>query len=69
MTSTQPPLAHLGSTLAEIGIRSADHLRAIAKMRGEREGGGDGYREVREEALRCGITVVEWAILLDSVAE
>jgi hypothetical protein len=46
--------------LLRLGIRSKEHLRAVADLTEETRD-----REVREEALRNGVTVVEWAILLD----
>ena len=39
-----------------------EHLKAVTRLSEEMRD-----REVREEALRMGVTVVEWAILLDKV--
>jgi hypothetical protein len=38
----------------------AEHLRAVGKLSEETRN-----REVKEEVLKLGVTVVEWAILLD----
>lgn len=40
-----------------------EHLKAVTRLSEEMRD-----REVREEALRMGVTVVEWAILLDKVS-
>jgi hypothetical protein len=41
-------------------VRRDEHLRALAHMRAETRD-----REVREEAYALGVSVVEWAILVD----
>jgi hypothetical protein len=46
----------------ELGINREDHLIAIARMKEETRD-----RELRPQALMKGITVVEWAILLDKL--
>lgn len=56
----EPPLTHIGPVLARLGIVSGAHLRAIVRLREETRD-----REVREEALRQGITVMEWAVFID----
>ncbi|KAJ7769061.1 hypothetical protein DFH07DRAFT_806779 [Mycena maculata] len=48
--------------LQRVGIRGTEHLRAVGKLSEETRN-----REVREEVLRLGVTVVEWAILLDKL--
>jgi hypothetical protein len=46
-----------------LGITKVEHLKAVLRLSEEMRD-----REVREEALRMGVTVVEWAILLDRVS-
>lgn len=55
-------LVHLLPTLTALGMTSSAHLRAVARLSPETRD-----REVREEALRRGVSVVEWAILLDRI--
>jgi len=62
LASCQPPLLHLSELLQELGVQREEHLRALAKMH---EGIRD--REVKEEVLKRGVTVVEWAIFLDKL--
>jgi histone deacetylase HOS3 len=62
LRSCEPSLLHIAPYLAALGIRSEEHLRAVGRLKEETRD-----REVREEALRLGITVVEWAILLDKL--
>jgi hypothetical protein len=62
LSSCQPPLAHLAQTLENLGVRKEEHLRAITKMNDETRD-----REIKEEALKNGVTVVEWAIFLDKL--
>jgi hypothetical protein len=58
----QPSLEHIAPILTSLGIRDEDHFRAIAKLSAETRD-----REVREVALQQGMTVVEWAMLLDRI--
>ena len=60
LASCDPPLVHLAPVLATLGLRRDEHLRALGRMRAETRD-----REVKEEALKQGVTVVEWAILID----
>ncbi|KAK1216182.1 hypothetical protein PQX77_021196 [Marasmius sp. AFHP31] len=60
--SCHPPLSHLGPILFDLGIRTEDHLRAVGKMS---EATRD--RELKEVALKRGVTVFEWAMLLDKL--
>ncbi|KAH9912849.1 uncharacterized protein BXZ73DRAFT_107186 [Epithele typhae] len=60
LASCDPPLLHIAPVLGELGILRVDHLRAVARLSEETRD-----REVKEEALRRGVTVVEWAIFID----
>jgi hypothetical protein len=60
LSSCSPSLLHLMPALLRLGIRTEEHLRAIANMNEDTRD-----REVKEEALRNGVTIMEWAILLD----
>ena len=62
LCSFQPSLSHIAPVLSSLGIRSEDHLRAVARLSEETRD-----REVREVALQKGMTVVEWAMLLDRI--
>ncbi|KAH8998396.1 hypothetical protein EDB92DRAFT_2111542 [Lactarius akahatsu] len=62
LSSCQPSLLHLLPILEELGVRRSEHMTALARMREETRD-----REVKEEALKKGITVVEWAILIDKL--
>lgn len=62
LASCDPPLMHLSDTLVGLGINSEEHLRAMARMNNEVRD-----RVVKEEAFRQGVTVMEWALLLDMV--
>jgi len=55
-------LLHIAPILDQLGVRKDEHMRALARMREETRD-----REVKEEALKKGVTVVEWAILLDKL--
>ncbi|KAI0260232.1 hypothetical protein BC834DRAFT_973612 [Gloeopeniophorella convolvens] len=60
--SCQPSLLHLLPVLEELGFRRPEHMTALIRMREETRD-----REVKEEALKKGITVVEWAIFIDKL--
>ena len=62
LSSCDPSLLHIAPILYDLGIKRVDHLRAIARLGEETRD-----REVKEEALRRGVTVVEWAIFLDKL--
>ncbi|KAI0051436.1 hypothetical protein FA95DRAFT_276332 [Auriscalpium vulgare] len=62
LASCQPSLLHIAPVLEELGVRRNEHLHALARMSDETRD-----REVKEEALRKGVTVVEWAILIDKL--
>ncbi|KAH7928436.1 hypothetical protein BV22DRAFT_207810 [Leucogyrophana mollusca] len=60
LASCQPTLLHIAPVLASLGIRQEEHLRAMARLREETRD-----REVKEEVLKKGVSVLEWAILMD----
>ncbi|KAI0335744.1 hypothetical protein GY45DRAFT_1316450 [Cubamyces sp. BRFM 1775] len=62
LASCDPSLLHIAPVLQELGIKRVDHLRAVARLSEETRD-----REVKEQALRRGVTVVEWAIFLDKL--
>lgn len=62
LSSCIPSLSHITPLLVSLGVNSEDHLRAIAKMTDNVRD-----REVREEAIKKGMTVMEWALLLDKI--
>jgi len=62
LSSCQPSLIHLTQKFQDLGILKEEYLRAIAKMNDETRD-----REIKEEALKMGVTVVEWAIFLDKL--
>ncbi|KAH9991259.1 hypothetical protein BJV77DRAFT_1159616 [Russula vinacea] len=61
-----PSLLHLLSILEELGVRVAcggsEHMTALVHMREQMRD-----RKVKEEALKKGVTAVEWAILFDKL--
>ncbi|KAI0357602.1 hypothetical protein OH77DRAFT_1422481 [Trametes cingulata] len=62
LAACDPSLLHIAPVLHELGIKRVDHLRAVARLSEETRD-----REVKEQALRRGVTVVEWAIFLDKL--
>lgn len=62
LASCQPSLLHLLPVLEELGMRRSEHMTALARMTEQTRD-----REVKEEALKKGVTVVEWAILIDKL--
>ena len=62
LASCEPPLAHIGAVLAELGVVKMEHLRAVARL-----SPATRDRELRDPALRRGVTAMEWAILLDKI--
>ncbi len=60
LRSCEPSLMHIAPILRNLGIQKIEHLRAITRLSPSIRD-----REVKENALRQGITVIEWAILLD----
>jgi hypothetical protein len=57
-----PSLIHVSDILKTLGIFELEHLKAVARLSPEMRD-----REVKQVALRLGMTVVEWAILLDNI--
>ena len=61
-----PSLLHLLPILEELGVRVAcggsEHMTTLVRMREQTRD-----REVKKEALKKGVTVVEWAILIDKL--
>lgn len=64
LTSCKPPLLYLAPILVGLGIRSNEHLKAVGRLKEETRN-----KEVREEALKRGMTIMEWAILLDRLQQ
>ncbi|KAI0826931.1 hypothetical protein BC628DRAFT_231679 [Trametes gibbosa] len=62
LAACDPSLLHIAPVLHELGIVRVDHLRAVARLSEETRD-----REVKEQALRRGVSVVEWAIFLDKL--
>ncbi|KAG6827000.1 hypothetical protein H0H92_013615 [Tricholoma furcatifolium] len=62
LDSCEPSLLHVGPALARLGILNDGHLRAISRLSDETRD-----RELKDAVLKQGITVMEWAILLDKL--
>lgn len=62
LAACDPSLLHIAPVLHELGIVRVDHLRAVARLSEETRD-----REVKQQALRRGVSVVEWAIFLDKL--
>ncbi|KIK75730.1 hypothetical protein PAXRUDRAFT_171912 [Paxillus rubicundulus Ve08.2h10] len=62
LASCQPSLLHIAPVLSSLGIQRDEHLRALARLREETRD-----REMKEEMLKQGVTVLEWAILVDKL--
>ncbi|KAJ7878871.1 hypothetical protein B0H14DRAFT_1630753 [Mycena olivaceomarginata] len=62
LISCEPSLLHICPVLQRVGILGAEHLRAVGKLSEETRN-----KEVKEEVLKLGVTVIEWAILLDKL--
>lgn len=62
LASCQPSLLHLHPMLKELGITKQEHLRALDRM-GEKTRNS----EIKNAALARGVTMVEWAILMDRI--
>jgi hypothetical protein len=57
-----PSLVHVSDILKTLGMYKLEHLKAVARLSPEMRD-----REVKQVALRLGMTVMEWAILLDKI--
>jgi len=62
LASCTPSLLHISSVLKSMGIHTKEHLKAVAALTPETRD-----REVRHVALQNGITLIEWAVLLDRI--
>ncbi|KAH9480703.1 hypothetical protein JR316_0007303 [Psilocybe cubensis] len=62
LESCEPSLLHTAPILRSLGIRRVEHMRAVARLTPSTRD-----REVKEDALRLGITVMEWAIFVDRI--
>ncbi|KAI6123420.1 hypothetical protein EDD16DRAFT_1566347 [Pisolithus croceorrhizus] len=62
LASCQPSLLHIAPVLYSLGIKQREHLRALVRLREETRD-----REMKEEMLRKGVTMLEWAILMDKL--
>lgn len=62
LASCEPSLLHVAHAINELGIRKVEHLRAMARMDPETRD-----RELKGPALMRGVTVMEWAILIDKL--
>ncbi|EKM52009.1 uncharacterized protein PHACADRAFT_262458 [Phanerochaete carnosa HHB-10118-sp] len=62
LSSCEPSLVHIGPVLSELGVVKMEHLRAVARLSPSTRD-----RELRDPALKRGVTVMEWAILLDKI--
>jgi len=62
LASCDPSLLHIAPVLSELGIQRLEHLRAVSRLSEETRD-----REIKEQALKRGITVMEWAILIDKL--
>jgi len=62
LDSCKPSLLHIKPVLGDLGIRNVEHLRAITELTPTTRD-----REIKEDALRMGITVMEWAIFVDKI--
>ena len=62
LATCEPSLLHIAPVLSDLGILKLEHLRAMARMSEETRD-----RELKGIALLRGVTVMEWAILLDKL--
>ncbi|KAI0688719.1 hypothetical protein BC835DRAFT_290242 [Cytidiella melzeri] len=62
LSSCEPSLLHIAPVVSELGILKVEHLRAMARMNEETRD-----RELKCHALMRGVTVMEWAILIDKL--
>ncbi|KAJ3784223.1 hypothetical protein GGU10DRAFT_34099 [Lentinula aff. detonsa] len=64
LSSCEPSLLYLAPILVGLGIKTKEHMKAVGRLREETRN-----KEVREEALKRGMTIMEWAILLDKLQQ
>lgn len=64
LDSCKPSLVHVSEILKSLGICKLGHLKAVARLSPETRD-----REVKEDALRLGMKVMEWAILVDKISQ
>ena len=62
LSSFQPSLIHIAPILVGLGIQTEAHLRAVGRLSDETRD-----REVKDVALHRGVSVVEWAMLVDRI--
>ncbi|KAI6044720.1 hypothetical protein EDC04DRAFT_2639170 [Pisolithus marmoratus] len=62
LASCQPSLLHIAPVLYSLGIKQREHLRALVRLREDTRD-----REMKEEMLKKGVTMLEWAILMDKL--
>ena len=62
LATCEPSLLHIAPILTDLGVIKLEHLRAMARMSEETRD-----RELKSIALLRGVTVMEWAILLDKL--
>lgn len=62
LSSFQPSLIHIAPILMGLGIQTEAHLRAVGRLSEETRD-----REVKDVALHRGVSVVEWAMLVDRI--
>lgn len=60
LNSCKPSLVHLVGPLEKLGITTVEHLQALGDLNPNIRD-----RELKDDALRLGVTVMEWAILVD----
>ena len=60
--ASQPSLSHLVPILFDLGIRTEEDLKAVGKMTA-----GTRDSVLKEPALERGVTLFEWAMLLDKM--
>ncbi|TFK27571.1 hypothetical protein FA15DRAFT_701779 [Coprinopsis marcescibilis] len=60
LETCRPSLVRIKPALGKLGITHKDHLRALNELDPETRD-----RELKEEALRNGVTLMEWAILVN----
>ncbi|KAJ7069091.1 hypothetical protein C8F01DRAFT_1245298 [Mycena amicta] len=64
LSTCQPTLLHIAPVLRSVGIAGPEHLRALALLSEETRN-----REVRSAVLGMGVSLLEWAVLLDRVSK